>query len=288
MREEDREAFSLFFPPDFFFFIPSQHPNLTYSHQAFKPAKMPASKGKKRARANTAGNALDQPPARGLPTKPIVTASEVATLDPAMISTLLLKAAKMYPAVNNMLIDAIESAKKSRQSRVVTFDGYSSSIWKQINVTYRSASGSKQYGIAFDVVRNINSSIEEILKQCDQYPNPETRFNALSVLRKIGKTIFLPANDTLGRQVQKEFVEMNEYVDAMQHVVSAMSDEERALVVSDAMWPKLQELKLILDEEVLSEDFQNVLDLLKGVEDDDGDDYDDYDDEEGVEEEESD
>ena len=231
---------------------------------------MPPSKGKKRARANTAGER--QPPAPALPTKPTPTAKEIATLDPAMRSALLFKAAEMHRDVSTMLSDAIESAKKSRQSRVITFDGYSSSIWREINVTYGSMSGSKQFDISFDVADDIKATIDEIVEQCDKYPNAQTRFNALSVLRKIGKTVFFPASDTLGREVQKQFSRMK-YVAAMQHIVSAMSDEERENIVLDEMWPKLQELKEMLDDEVGFEDFQDVLDLLEGEMDEDDEEY---------------
>ncbi|KAJ5863821.1 uncharacterized protein N7529_005737 [Penicillium soppii] len=88
---------------------------------------------------------------------------------------------------------AVEDASDVREQervRVINFDHYSKSVWHSINTRYKSMCGSAQYDMAFDVVKDILSTIRTI-----------TRLNGLSVLRKVGETIALSSNDLIGHEV---------------------------------------------------------------------------------------
>lgn len=77
-----------------------------------------------------------------------------------------MKAAVSHADVSAMVENAVQKIREKEQSRVVDFDSYSKSVWKSINVTYRSMSGSKQYDMAFDVANDVTDTIKSIVKQC--------------------------------------------------------------------------------------------------------------------------
>lgn len=112
------------------------------------------------------------------------------------------------------------------------------------------------------------------------FANPKTRFNGLSVLRKIGKTIALSSNDTLGNEVQKQFQYDSSLEDGMFKIVSSMKPEERQTIRQDetseeALWPKLHELQELGADYCIFGGLGKVLDLLDGGEGEDGE-YEEY------------
>ncbi|KAJ5767507.1 hypothetical protein N7533_000090 [Penicillium manginii] len=223
----------------------------------------------KRARANTAGDDLIQLTERSIPTK-----EQLGTLKIDCLLELLRNASMKHPDVNATVTSAIQSAQEERRKHVIDFDHYSKSIWKTINVTYRSRKGSKQYEVAFDVAGDISSTISRIAEQCTEFPSPGNRRSGLETLRKIGKTICLSSNGTLGHEVQKEFQSDPCLENAMYDIVSEMSPEERDNIVNDLMGPeslftKLNELKKLAEGYCIFEGLGNVLDLIQGVEGED-------------------
>ncbi|KAJ5730909.1 uncharacterized protein N7483_005417 [Penicillium malachiteum] len=261
---------------------------------------MSESQPTKRARANTAGEALkpntapqgseSQATEQGHQ-KP--TDREMKLLTSPIIKELLEKAAEMHPDVNNLVMDAIRRVQEQHRQRVINFDHYSSSIWKQINVTYRSMRGSKQYDMAWEVVGDVVATITTISGQCDEFSSPQTRENGLSVLRKIGKTICLSSNDTLGHEVQKQFQSDPSLERGMYDIVSAMSVEERQSIVnspnkSDGLWAKLKELQELSEGYCVFEGLWKVMALLSGAENHEGFDDDDDDDEDDDEDDDDD
>jgi hypothetical protein len=100
-----------------------------------------------------------------------------------------------------MIEDSICSVREQERVRVINFDHYSKSVWHSINTRYKSMCGSAQYDMAFDVVKDILSTIRTIVGCCSPYSSPQTRLNGLSVLRKVGKTIALSSNDVIGHEV---------------------------------------------------------------------------------------
>lgn len=88
-------------------------------------------------------------------------------------------------------------------------------------------SGSRQHDMSFDVTNEAESDIKSIAKQCNANVSAGTRYNGLSVLRKIGKTICLSSNDTLGHKMQKQFGFNRVLEEGMLAIVGVMTPEER-------------------------------------------------------------
>lgn len=200
---------------------------------------------------------------------------------PAILN-LLTQAAETHPDVRANISSAITKKREAEARRVINFDYYSKDIWKEINVNYSSMSGSKQYNKAGDVLGYIRTCVERIVGQCGPFSSPGTRYNGLSVLRKIGKTICLSSTDVLGHEVQKDFQWDGCLDEGMKAIVQEMAPGERAAIVEDeshpeALWPKLLELQGFAEEYCILEGLGGVLEMLEGE---------DYDEEEGYDEEE--
>lgn len=129
---------------------------------------------------------------------------KIEPMDTDANDSILAAACFKHPDIKAM-VDQWLKAKIQRESqRVIDFDWYSKSVWKDLNITYRKLSGSKQFDKPFEVFEDICESINYIRKQCTGIASPQTRFNGLLVLRKIGKAITL-SGDTLGPEVRKQF-----------------------------------------------------------------------------------
>ncbi|KAJ5565398.1 hypothetical protein N7513_001640 [Penicillium frequentans] len=261
----------------------------------------------KRARANTAGdthlqhveastnqNSVNEAP---INEAPVPSPKEMIKLKAEGLAELLHKAAKAHPDVNTMVTAAINSMMEERKKRIVDFDQYSKSIWSAINVRHSSKKGSKQYDLSFDVASEVSSTISHIANQCAEFSNPRTRLNGLETLRKIGKTICLSSNDTLGHEVQKQFQSDPSLENAMHDIVSEMSPAEREVVMNGPLWQKLDELEQLANDYCVFEGLHAVMDLIQGEggndageeeesEDDEDEDEEDYDEDEYDEEDE--
>ncbi|KAJ5514586.1 hypothetical protein N7463_004138 [Penicillium fimorum] len=209
----------------------------------------------KRARADTLGDAhanTTAPP-------PDEISRRIQHLDSQTVTDILTRAAQIHPDVMSMVDDAIHVIRERDQHRVINFDHYSGSIWKSINITYRSMRGGAQYDVSFEVAQDVVDTIKLITKQCGTFTNPQTRFNGLSVLRKIGKTIALSSNDTVGHEVQKRFQYDTALVDGMWEIVESMTEDESS---PEALWPKLMELEELAEDYCIHTGLQDVLDLF--------------------------
>lgn len=255
----------------------------------------------KRSRANSAGDSHVRPQedAPTLPgedkTTPVASTpnidirKDIKCLDVETIQTILIAAANTYPALKAVVQSAIEKRREKEQSRIIYFDHYSSAIWKEINVRYRGLGGGKQCDLSGDVFHGITADLKRIAEQCGPMANPKTRYNGLSVLRKIGKTICLSSTDVLGHEVQQWFGWDTTLEDCMLEIVSAMSPKERSDITGDdssdqALWPKLVELEGLAEEHYVFKGFPKVMELLleggevQYVDDVDGEDEDEDDD----------
>ncbi|KAJ5979591.1 hypothetical protein N7481_006889 [Penicillium waksmanii] len=240
----------------------------------------------KRARANTAGDDHTQLAEISVPTQ-----EQLKILKTDRVVELLQMASMKHVDVNAMVLTAIQSAQEEQRNRVIDFDYHSKSIWKTINVTYRSMKGSRQYDIAFDVAGEISSTISSIAAQCVEYPNPRNRRSGLETLRKIGKTICLSSNDTLGHEVQQQFQSDPCLENAMCDIVSEMSSQERDDICNEAMgseslFAKLEELEKLAESYCVFEGLGEVLDLIKGDGEEDEGGSEDESEEEGYDEDE--
>ncbi|KAJ9490890.1 hypothetical protein VN97_g2380 [Penicillium thymicola] len=144
----------------------------------------------------------------------------------------------------SMVDNAIRIIREKEQNRIINFDHYSSSVWQSINTEYRSMRGAEQYDVSF-----------------------ETRFNGLSVLRKIGKTIALSSNDTLGHEVQRQFQWDASLVEGMLEILDSMTAEEILEIREDeaspeSLWPKLQELEELANDYCIHPGLGAVLNRL--------------------------
>ncbi|OJJ32684.1 hypothetical protein ASPWEDRAFT_42695 [Aspergillus wentii DTO 134E9] len=190
-------------------------------------------------------------------------------LDREKLASIVHQATQAHPDVALMVTAAIREIREKERRRIINFDFYSKAIWRKINIKYSSMTGSKQYDIAGEVVGEIASAIDTIVASCGSNANSQTRYNGLSVLRKIGKTIALSATDTLGHEVQQEFQGESCLEDGMWEIVSAMTIQERDDIVNDnqdeeALWPKLEELLGLANDYCIFERLGDVLDLLSG------------------------
>jgi hypothetical protein len=138
--------------------------------------------------------------------------------------------------------------------------------------------GGAQYDVSFEVAQEVVDTIKSITEQCGPLTNPRTRFNGLSVLRKIGKTIALSSNDTVGHEVQKHFQWDACLVTGMLEILDSMTaDKVRAIREDEsspeALWPKLQELEELSHDYCIHPGLVDVLNRLEsdGYEDEEGD-----------------
>ncbi|KAL4782676.1 hypothetical protein BJX76DRAFT_349216 [Aspergillus varians] len=216
------------------------------------------------------------------------------SLDQKTILALLTQAAESHADVRASISTAIAAKRDREASRVINFNWMSGSVWREINVAHSHLRGSKQYNVSGEVYDHVVDTIESIRKQCGPFASAGTRFNGLSVLRKIGKTICLSGNDVVGHRVQNLFQGESLLDEAMLGIVSAMKPEERIVIredesSSEALWPKLVELEELSKEYCVFDGLHKVLEALEGDYEEEGDypedDDDDDDDSDEYEEE---
>jgi hypothetical protein len=242
----------------------------------------------KRARADTAGTVLvsngrlnlettqDLPSAS--PSVPNVVNLETVTamlaeLPTAWTRDALASMALKHPDVLQAISDEVKRTRDRANKLVIDFDHHSKSIWKELNVTYRSMSGSRQYDIANDVADRINSAIKSIVTQCRRPSSPQTRRNGLEVLRKIGKSIVL-SRDTLGHEVQKRYQWDKALEDGMLEILEYMDQSEldkiRGGTTSPSeLWQKLLELETLARSACCFEAMHEVFEFIDGSDSED-------------------
>ncbi|CAI7586896.1 unnamed protein product [Penicillium glandicola] len=184
----------------------------------------------------------------------------IEQLDAHTIATVLTQAAQIHPEVMSMVDDAIRVIREREQNHIVGFDHHSKSIWKMINVTHRSERD--------DVADHIFDTIKSIVDQCGPHTHPQTRFNGLSALCKIGKTIVLSSDSLMSEEVQNQFADDMSLMSGMLDIASRMTmDEMREIRENEsspeALWPRLQELKELSQKEDIDLGIDQVLEELE-------------------------
>jgi hypothetical protein len=195
----------------------------------------------------------------------------IPSLGPEKILALLTQAAETTPSVRQLIQTAVTAKRLEESRRVINFDWHSKSIWKEINITYSRLNGSRQYEASGDVYHSVCESIASIVKQCGPLANPATRYDGLSVLRKIAKTICLSATDVVGHEVQKQFQWANPLDEGMVSILEAMTMQERRAVREDELYEKFSELVRLSVPICILPGLDGVLELLHEAEDYDGD-----------------
>ncbi|KAJ5327437.1 uncharacterized protein N7506_010539, partial [Penicillium brevicompactum] len=206
--------------------------------------------------ANTTGEAhlggAEAPNSR----KATETASElVGQLSQTERSSLLTLAAQNYPGVMAMLNDAVIAMRERERSSVVNFDSYSSSVWREINITYKSMRGAAQYEQSFEVASDVAHDIKAIAKH----------------------------GDVIGREVRNSYEVSSALVNGMRNIFQSMGEDEIQSIKDqtdqEVLYPKFVELHEIAGSYGIFNGLGEVIAMLedeydKGAEDgeDDGED----------------
>lgn len=169
---------------------------------------------------------------------------------------------------------------------MVKFEHHADSLWKEINIRHDKLGGSKQYGLAGDVIQDVKDSLETIGNEVRPISSWETKRSAMETLRKITRVI-LDSSGVIADEIKKDFRYDSSVNKAFLKVVRTMSTEERARMckVDDGTGPfsdRLVDTVRICNAEDwgICEGLDDVVDLLlESIEDDV--DYDDDDDKEG-------
>ena len=206
----------------------------------------------------------------------------IGGLDDNSITELLLLAVQENPGFDQKILEkrlSQETEKiQSERAKVKDFDRYSKTVWRELNITYRDASGPAQYDSSSDAVAYIEKCVEEISQSVVEYSSYGTKRSAIETLRKIGKSICL-SGDELGRQVKKQFQWNFCLQDAMNHVVQSMTADEKAemkMLNGGQFLDKLEELIDLSEDLCIFEGLEDVrCELLSSSGDELGDDGDD-------------
>jgi hypothetical protein len=138
-------------------------------------------------------------------------------------SSLLLKFADENPVIADAIRRTYHNKAHAEQTKVISFDSYSSRVWHYTNTDYRSLRASAQSKMAGDVYLEVQSDIAEIGEQAGQSPASfGTKKSALETLRKIGKTVIL-SGDTIGHRVRKRFQADGTFGNAMLQIVGKLN-----------------------------------------------------------------
>ena len=231
----------------------------------------------KRARASVGGDAY----ARGNPdrtsasqqepveTNPDGIRQRIGYLDNNQLTDVVVKAAQNHPDVNGMINSAVQEIRDRERKGAIDFDWKSKAVWREINIAHDRKSGSAQYDEAWGVTGYVLSTMNGIVQKCGQFASPQTRYNGLSVLRKIGETICLSSN-VIAHEVPKHFQgSCRGYENGLLKIVLAMDPNERWAIsdesYDEALWPKLLELEELANGFCIFENLWEVLDLLEGA-----------------------
>lgn len=178
----------------------------------------------------------------------------MSLLSREQLTDLLLESAEEYPVINEMVVGTINTIKAERDN-VLDFADFHSLVRERISDWPRADVDEDSY-MGF-----VSEIIQQIQRSCRASPNAQTRFNALSVLCDIGKTICKPSKSSprIIHLVRKVFRNNVIWEDALYDVILGMSDEEREDISSNARagtpWAKLLELR----------DLEKDLNVFQGV-----------------------
>lgn len=220
---------------------------------------------------------------------PSLPGTQISDLDRGSLEGLLLQACKIHRDVSMTVEHVTARRVRTEQARVTTFDHFSKSAWKAINVDYSSMKGSNQFDMAGNVIQQIEGYIKTIRGGCSWYASFGMKENGLETLRKIGKTICLSGGDVIANEVQQHFQCKSHLEGAMMDIVQSMTIQEQEDLIKRAGKPEGEWYDKIVDLEVLAQGrcvFDGLADLIAFL---DGQDYwneaGDYDEEEDEDDE---
>ena len=244
---------------------------------------------RKRRRANTNGDATPSESASVTTTRPLrpipqhdlsecIEALD-AVNDGVFTRKLLVAVASEQPDIARLIRFEYDFHIKLEQRKVINFDYHSLLVWYKINMQYSHRCGFEQYVVSFKVVKKVTNIIQSVAEQASKrYASFGTRSSGLENLRKIGMTICMGSNETLGHAVQKHFRLDSSLVDAIQAIVSSMSVDECEKMCDlhyegSTFLHKMERLRALADDNPCFEGLDSVIALLNGEaesEDDNG------------------
>lgn len=181
----------------------------------------------KRQRADEDGSFI---PATGTSTRDLDLQKAINALDTELIRRLLFTAAQSNPHIASLAQSHYAALLQKEQARVIDFDHYSKSVWKEINITHKRLGGSRQYDAAGGVIDYTCDCIRSIGRLAKRESSFGTKRSALETLRKIGKTIALSGMDVVGREVIKAFQYEDVLEKTMGRIVRRMAEEEKVMM----------------------------------------------------------
>ncbi|KAF2642393.1 hypothetical protein P280DRAFT_540217 [Massarina eburnea CBS 473.64] len=194
----------------------------------------------------------------------------------ALLKRMMLQLAISDPYTSEFVRKNYDNVLAREQARIIDFDHYSKSIWHTLNSNYRLMGSSNAYDISFKVQDDISEDIRSIGDDAGKkHASFGTKRSGLETLRKVGKTICLSSNNTLGHEVQKQFHLGNTCLeDAMLAIVEAMSEDEKGRMCQihdgrSTFLEKMEELDHLGDCYHVFGRLNDVITLLAGEEQDD-------------------
>lgn len=217
---------------------------------------------KKRRRASTGAEEASSASARqSLQAESERITAMTDTLSADTLRRLLNQAAVSFPPIAKAITDEVDRLAEEDRRRVIDFDSCSKSIWKSINVTYKSLGGAKSYDMAFEVSSDIENSISNIAQQSDTATASfGTRKNAMETLRKIGKTMCL-SDTAIAFELRKQYETGEILSSTMLSLAKRLTAEERQEL---RPWcdEKLDELRELSEGLFLFDSLVDVIDVF--------------------------
>ncbi|KAK8209265.1 hypothetical protein IWZ01DRAFT_483196 [Phyllosticta capitalensis] len=183
----------------------------------------------------------------------------VNALQPDTRRDILVHFAEQSPSLRNFIYEEYNEEMSRKRTAVKDFDWQSKAVWRELYVNHKGLSGSREYDAAGDVAIYIQDTVRNIAKEARQPSSFETRANAISTLRKIGKSVALSGGDQIGHEVKQSLVPVS-FDDAFLELVNSFGTEEKRRV----LWRLEKELEeLISLNEDLFPSLQEGLAILR-------------------------
>ncbi|TID18418.1 hypothetical protein E2P81_ATG06341 [Venturia nashicola] len=174
---------------------------------------------------------------------------------------------------------------QKEQKKIIRFEHYADSLWKEMNLRHDKGGGSKQFELAGEVMGKVVDSVRTIGDEVQTISSWETKRSAMETLRKITMVI-LDSSGVIADEIRKDFRYDSSVNDAFLKVMGTMDTEERARMcqVDDGTGPfseRLVDTVRICNAEDwnICAGLDDVVDLLLESVDDDPD-FEDEDDDE--------
>ncbi|KAK8232485.1 hypothetical protein HDK90DRAFT_555461 [Phyllosticta capitalensis] len=163
----------------------------------------------------------------------------VNALQPDTRRDILVHFAEQFTSLRNFIYEEYNEEMSRKRTAVKDFDWQSKAVWRELYVNHKGLSGSREYDAAGGVATYIQDTVRNIAKEARRPSSFEMRANAISTLRKIGKSVAL-CGDQMGHEVKLSLLPIS-FDDAFLELVNSFSTEEKRHL-KWRMQDKLEEL----------------------------------------------